>query len=61
MFLAAGANGAFLPVADFNESLFQIADALIDEAAVFFELGFAGAAQADAAFGLPRQVRPHFS
>ena len=42
----------------FDEAGFQIADAVIDEAAVLFELRFAGAARADAAGGAAK-VAPH--
>ncbi len=40
--------------------MFEIADAQFDEAAVFFELGFAGAARADAGGGAS-QVAPHLT
>src|SRR5262249_56767226 len=38
----------------------QVADAGIDEAAVFLELRLAGAARADAG-GVPAEVRPHLA
>ena len=45
MFLAAAAHLALLARLHLDEPRFQIADAQIDEPAVFFELRFAGAAQ----------------
>ena len=49
---------ALLPRLHLDEPIFQVADAGIDEAAVFFQLRFAGAARADAAAGAA-EVAPH--
>ena len=58
MLCAPATDFAFFACLDFNQATAQIANPLIDQAAVFFQLGFAGAAQADAARD-PRQVGPH--
>src|SRR5579884_1087522 len=51
VFFAAAAYLAFFACLHFDQARLQIADALIDKPAVFFELRFAGAACADAAAG----------
>ena len=58
MFLESAGDFAGLACLDMAEAFFEIANLEADEPAVFFELGFAGAAQADAAF-VARQVGPH--
>src|SRR5207247_9625359 len=55
-----GADLAFLAGLDFAQPAAQVADAVVYEPAVLFELRFTGAAEADAAF-VARQVGPHFS
>ena len=59
LFAAAG-DFALLALLHVGKAIAQVANALRDDAAVFFELGFAGAAQADAAL-VARQVGPHLA
>ena len=58
MLLAAGADLALLAGLDLVQAVAEVADALVHEPAVLFELRFAGAAQADAAL-VAGQVAPH--
>ena len=58
--LAAHARASHLGVLDFDflQALLQHVDALLQQAAVGFELGFAGTAQADGTTALALQVGP---
>ena len=59
MLSCAALDLAFLAGLDLAEAVLEVADAVADEAAVAFELGFAGTTEADAAAFLARKVGPH--
>ncbi len=58
MFLAAAGNLALLARLHFVKPVLQVTNAMIDQAPIFFQLGFAGAARANAPADAA-EVAPH--